>query len=114
MSELLLAGTDPPPSYPLVYHMENPRRQAWSSIHNVVGDELGLPLVSFQEWIQRLRPFRYPLAAFLEEEFATIGCGHVALDTTLAQSVSEQLRAADPVSPELLRHYVSTLVGSED
>lgn len=104
----------------IVYHIENPIRQAWKPLLPVLASKLGLkvPLpVPFETWLKRASSlgdteanlsFIYNLLPFLREDFQALSSGGVVLDTTRARRVSRSLRACNGVSLELLDLYLES------
>lgn len=45
----MLASKEP------ILHLTSPRPVAWNDIFTPIADQLGVPLVSFVEWLERLR-----------------------------------------------------------
>ncbi|CAG7970570.1 unnamed protein product [Penicillium salamii] len=102
------------PSYP-VYHIDNPVRQPWCDVVSVLAEAIGVDVVPFQQWLQRVRScpssvaFENPAAKlieFFEQDYTRMSCGGLLLDTTLACEHSESLRSVGPVSPDLVRKYI--------
>jgi hypothetical protein len=104
----------------IVYHIENPIRQAWKPLLPVLASKLGLKVpmpVPFETWLERASSlavteenlsFIYHLLPFLREDFQALTSGGVVLDTTRARRVSRSLRACNGVSLELLQLYVDS------
>ncbi|CAG7918759.1 unnamed protein product [Penicillium olsonii] len=102
------------PSYP-IYHIDNPVRQPWSDMVLVFAEALGVELVSFEEWLRRVRCCPSAVASenpaaklidFFDQDFARMSCGGLLLDTARACEHSESLRAVGPVTPDLVRKYI--------
>ncbi|KAH6623650.1 hypothetical protein F5144DRAFT_658610, partial [Chaetomium tenue] len=117
LAELLLRASDDE-WYP-VYHVDNPVPRAWADVVPVFAEALGVPqdkgIVSLQEWRRRVaefpgeNPWDNPAAKaqdFFEHKFELMSCGGVTMATTRACEHSSTLRAAQPVSDELIRKYV--------
>ncbi|EAQ83182.1 hypothetical protein CHGG_09586 [Chaetomium globosum CBS 148.51] len=117
LAELLLRPSDDE-WYP-VYHVDNPVPRAWADVVPVFAEALGVPqdkgIVSLQEWRRRVaefpgeNPWDNPAAKaqdFFEHKFELMSCGGVTMATTRACRHSPTLRAAQPVSDELIRKYV--------
>ncbi|PYH90619.1 polyketide synthase [Aspergillus ellipticus CBS 707.79] len=112
LGDLILGETDP---YP-VYHIENPRRQPWHDMLQLLADVLEAPdLVPFSEWTRRVRSFPGPiqdnpaarLVDFLDEHFIAMSCHtRLVLNTAHSRQHSPTLARAQPVDPELVRRYV--------
>ncbi|KID96266.1 Beta-ketoacyl synthase, partial [Metarhizium majus ARSEF 297] len=105
-------------AYP-VYHVDNPVGQPWKEMSTVLAAALDIPphgIVSFEEWIRRVR--QSPLSSaenpaalaldFLEGHFERMACGGIVLDTQRSSEHSKILAAEGPVSTEVVRSYVSS------
>jgi hypothetical protein len=104
----------------IVYHIENPIRQAWKPLLPVLARKLRLktPLpIPFRIWLERASSlssaeadmgYIHHLLPFLQEEFQVLSSGGVVLDTTRARLVSRSLRACDGVTIELLDRYLES------
>ncbi|KAI0090839.1 hypothetical protein BDY19DRAFT_740627 [Irpex rosettiformis] len=125
MSEFLFASETP--STP-VLHLENPVRQSWSRILDVLSSRLALPSSSsspiattaeeperipFTEWLQLVEKYSHPsenpcvkIIPFLEEEFIRMSTGHVVLDMTASREVSRTLNGLREVTDDVLVRYV--------
>lgn len=117
LAELLLRDGDD--CYP-VYHVDNPVPRAWADLVPVLAEALGVPLspkgiVSLEEWRKRVaefpgeNPWDNPAAKaqdFFEHKFELMSCGGVTMATDRAREHSPALRAAQPVSDELVRKYI--------
>jgi acyl transferase domain-containing protein/thioester reductase-like protein/acyl carrier protein len=102
------------------YHVENPVRQPWSEVLNLIAVELGIPRenkVSYEEWLQRVRDFprerdsenpARKVMEFLENHFLRMATGGLVLGTEEAVKVSKTLGTATPVEEGLIRKYVQT------
>ncbi len=135
MADILLATPDDGGAFPPVVHLENPRRQLWLGLTQALGAALSLPRearVGFTEWLSLVKAFQArpgsnpgdrndgheasgaatdenpagKLIPFLEDSFIRLATGDVILDTTIAQSMSDTLRACGVVSDQLLERYV--------
>ncbi|GKZ39195.1 hypothetical protein AbraIFM66950_012064 [Aspergillus brasiliensis] len=112
VSELLL-NTAP---LRTVYHIENPVRQPWSELLASLSAHLGLPIIPYKEWLNRMETNRdgvtgslnpaMNLREFFVEDFLHMSCGSVVMSTTQTTSVSAALRSAKPVSPGTLALYI--------
>ncbi|KAJ5609199.1 type I iterative polyketide synthase [Penicillium herquei] len=102
-----------------VYHVDNPVGQPWKEMVNVLAAALDIPsnaIVPFKEWIQRVRQSTLPAAqnpasmgvGFLESHFERMACGGIVLDTQHSKEHSKTMAAQGPVSPEVVRSYVSS------
>jgi hypothetical protein len=115
LGELLLGGVTP---YP-IYHIENPKRQSWCEMIQVLAEVLNIPranIIKFEAWLDRVRQFppssadidnpAARLVEFLEAHFVRMSCGDLILDTAHSREHSETLRNSRPVSKELVAKYV--------
>lgn len=117
LAELLLRGGD---DCYTVYHLDNPVPRAWADLVPVLAEALGVPrgpkgIVSLEEWRRRAAEFPgedvwdNPAAKaqdFFEHKFELMSCGGVTMATERAREHSETLRAAQPVSDEVVRKYI--------
>lgn len=107
MRELLTSSNFSP-----IWHVENPMRQSWQACIATFAELMAierssktleevpsLPIVSFQEWLQRLRLPEFAsddnaalkLEHFLTNDFERMAGGGVVLDTAVAQRDSATL-----------------------
>ncbi|KFY80937.1 hypothetical protein V499_00270 [Pseudogymnoascus sp. VKM F-103] len=111
LGELLLGDVTP---YP-IYHIENPERQSWSEMIEVLVELLNIPranIITFEAWLDRVRQFppssadtenpAARLVEFLEAHFVRMSCGHLILDTAHSRQHSETLRNSALVGRELV------------
>jgi nucleoside-diphosphate-sugar epimerase len=103
--------------YPF-YHVDNPVLKEWDEVIPVLAEALDIPnkgIVSLQEWLRRVRlypgedPWDNPAAKtqdFFEHKFLHMSCGGIYLATDRAREHSPALRAAQPVSDDLVRKYI--------
>lgn len=117
LTELLLRSDDD--CYP-VYHLDNPVPRAWADLVPVLAEALGvLPgskgIVSLKAWRRKVaefpgeNPWDNPAAKaqdFFEHKFELMSCGGVTMATEKAREHSRTLRAAQPVSDEVVRRYI--------
>jgi hypothetical protein len=105
--ELLLLPGDAP-----VYHIENPRFQSWETGMLVIADKMQLPLIPYEEWLERVSQMEgeEPLMDFFEKDFQR-GTGTVGLNTSRAMQASESLRHLETVEDGLLQKYVEHFMG---
>lgn len=112
MSDLLLQDETAPH---LVYHIDNPVRQPWSEMVQVLANAIQADVVPFEEWVRRVRSYPGPvewenpamkLIAFFEHDYTRMSCGGLLLDTALACEHSKTLRAVGPVGADVARKYV--------
>ncbi|KAL4890076.1 hypothetical protein BDV59DRAFT_99330 [Aspergillus ambiguus] len=117
--EILFSLTNGPVK-DIVYHVENPIRQAWKPLLPVLAAKLGLktPLpIPFSIWFERVSSLSstkaiigsiHHLLPFLQEEFHVLSSGGIILDTTRARVASRSLRACEGVTIELLDRYLAS------
>jgi hypothetical protein len=98
----------------LVYHLENPIRQPWSEVLDILASELEVDKhhhVPFTKWLEEVK--RTPeegnpagaLAEFFEENFEWMSGGGVVLSTETSRRDSPTLRRVGPVQAETIRKY---------
>ncbi|KAJ5131411.1 Type I Iterative Polyketide synthase (PKS) [Penicillium bovifimosum] len=115
LGELLLV-TETRTSDPF-YHIENPTRQSWREMIEILSDALRMPrgnLIPFKDWLDAVRGFEgsikdnpaKPLADFLSQNFVRMSCGGLILDTTRSRAHSPTLRELGRVSSELVLKYI--------
>ncbi|KAL9938013.1 hypothetical protein V8E36_003558 [Tilletia maclaganii] len=110
--EMALASTSTPPETGVV-HLENPARQSWEEMSQIITSELKLKtLLPWAEWIERVRGADETLPAskltrFLETDFLELGTGAVVLDTAVAQTLSPTLAASQPLTANHVREYLA-------
>jgi hypothetical protein len=112
--DLLLSPT----SLKLVYHLENPVRQAWSDILDIIGRQLDLNTrVPFEEWLEDVMaaPERdgdtesvpaKKLYIFFKHIFRPVACGQVLLGTETTRATSRTLHDLGAVGDEVVLRYV--------
>lgn len=99
------------------YHIENPTRQPWQEMIEILGDALGVPrgnVIPFEDWLDAVRGFKglikdnpaKPLADFLSRNFVRMSCGGLILDTTRSRAHSPTLRKLGHVSREMVLKYI--------
>ena len=115
LSDILL-DTRPPH---LVYHVENPVRQSWRDMHDLLCAALRISDQSpshFSDWLREVselddsRAVENPakaLASFFQADFERMACGEVTLCTDNARAVSSRLQELDAVSKETVMAYVA-------
>lgn len=117
LAELLLRSRED--CYP-VYHVDNPGTRAWADLVPVFAEALGVPrgpkgIVSMEEWRRRVaefpgeNPWDNPAAKaqdFFAHKFELMSCGGVGMVNNRALEHSPTLRAAKPVSDEVVRKYI--------
>ncbi|CEJ81468.1 hypothetical protein VHEMI01590 [[Torrubiella] hemipterigena] len=102
-----------------VYHIDNPQRQSWLDMIQMLAQELDIPkgkIVAFDEWVSLVRDgakggadTRNPaamLADFFDVEFLHMSTGTLILGTDEACRHSPTLAKMKPVSQEIVRLYV--------
>ncbi|KAL4949471.1 hypothetical protein BDW69DRAFT_202816 [Aspergillus filifer] len=102
----------------LVYHLENPVRQPWNEVLDILASELDVnkhdrrPMT---EWVSdvRQRPMgkddgnpAAAIADFFEEDFEWMSGGGVVLSTETSRRHSPVLRQVGPVPGEIVRRYL--------
>lgn len=104
----------------IVYHVENPIRQAWKPILPILAKKLKIGLskvLAIDVWLQRASSvagstkeleFLIHLLPFLQEEFEALSGGGIVLDTARARNVSHSLRLCNGVGLDLLDLYLET------
>ncbi|PSR83578.1 hypothetical protein BD289DRAFT_410634 [Coniella lustricola] len=105
---------------PLVQHLENPVRQPWSEMIEVLGTDLqgiNKPAAPFEEWLELVAaagengadeesvPVK-KLADFFRDFFRPMATGLVQLDTKVAQGQSSTLKNSVAVGAEEVRKSV--------
>lgn len=104
-----------PESLELVYHLENPVRQPWNEVLNVLASELDVDKHDCQpmaEWLEEVR--RRPengnpaaaIADFFQENFEWMSGGSIVLSTETSRRHSPTLRRAGPVQDKTIRRYL--------
>lgn len=97
----------------LVYHLENPVRQAWPEVCSIVEYNLGLPSKSrlpFSEWLEQISKLDgspSDLMDFFRNDFLHMSGGGLVLDTRKCLKVSPNLRSAGAVGPKEIERYVA-------
>ena len=104
---------------PLIQHLENPKRQEWTNIFELIGKELQLPVSgSFDKWLDDIMENssetaedqqKFPvkrLYEFFKNGFRTVASGQVVLDTTIAEHSSDTLRSMQPVDALTIKSYL--------
>ncbi|KAJ5115662.1 Type I Polyketide synthases (Type I PKS) [Penicillium angulare] len=106
--------------YP-VYHVENPVGQPWEEMIPILAEGLGIPrenLLPLKEWLDCVRAFpedpsdkdKNPATAlvdFIERDFERMSVGGLLLDTTKSREHSPSLQAVGPITPDLVRRFIS-------
>jgi hypothetical protein len=112
VSEILLTQNTPS----LFAHVENPVRQAWSDIIQVLAKELKIQKsLPFDQWLDKLASVddkdseAYPakkLHQFFKLYFRTASCGRVIMGTDSARQISRSLRSLTAVDDATVSGYV--------
>ncbi|KAL3493895.1 hypothetical protein BJX62DRAFT_248702 [Aspergillus germanicus] len=108
ISEIVLSSTP----LSLIHHLENPIRQSWHDLLQILSVELDIPQsIPMSEWLDRVwdTPIDNPakkLYDFFADDFVRMACGEVVMGTDCARGVSGTLREMDVVSQETVRGYV--------
>lgn len=104
-----------------VYHLENPMRQPWHDMIELIADYIGISgsrRLEFDEWFPQVRDFveargteddrmvAEMLSDFFEQDFTRMATGKIILDTQRTRLVSKTLRQIDEVSPHAARKYI--------
>lgn len=100
----------------LVYHLENPVRQPWNEVLDILASELDVDKQRrkpMAEWLEEMmrRPVDYgnpaaALADFFQEDFEWMSGGSIVLSTETSRRHSPTLRRAGPVQEETIRRYL--------
>ncbi|KAL8784361.1 MAG: hypothetical protein Q9213_004013 [Squamulea squamosa] len=99
----------------LVYHLENPVRQSWQDVTDILTEELGIPRCKRQpldQWIDLVQSSANAgnpaksLTSFIREEFKKMSCGGVILGTEVSRGRAITLRQMGTVSDTTIRAYV--------
>ncbi|KAK0202205.1 hypothetical protein DFS33DRAFT_1444321, partial [Desarmillaria ectypa] len=92
-----------------IYHMENPARQEWTAVIDNLADILGIPVVGYAEWLERVRGNEQvnKLIGFLERDFERMASGGVVLGTDEARKDSRGMRESGVVGRKEVEEYVN-------
>ena len=114
LSDLLLSkSTDK-----VFYHLENPIRQSWQDVLNILATPLGLPDHSnlpFADWLESVGAVstelreEVPVKAleeFFRMDFQHMACGSIVLDTTNTRAASSTLRLSHGIDDQVLESYI--------
>ncbi|CEN59746.1 hypothetical protein ASPCAL02190 [Aspergillus calidoustus] len=106
-----------PDTLELAYHLENPVRQPWNEVLDILASELDVDKHNrrpMAEWVEEVR--RRPLedgsnpaatiADFLQDDFEWMSGGSVMLSTEASRRHSPTLRRVGPVQDEAIRRYL--------
>ena len=101
------------------YHLENPTRQGWGEVLDILGEKLGLggERLPFEEWLEVVRGneeegnVAKKLTGFFEEEFLRMATGEVVLGTEKATGVSKMLAECGGVPRDVVERYVDAWRG---
>ncbi|KAF8625926.1 hypothetical protein AX17_006652 [Amanita inopinata Kibby_2008] len=109
-------------SFVPVYHVENPTRQSWTELIQMVAEILRestqvseLEMVKYDQWLARVRGLgsdtrrnpAYPLIPFLEKDFLRLATGGVVLDTTMSVRDSVTMASSVALERRYLEQYVT-------
>ncbi|KAK0221405.1 hypothetical protein IW262DRAFT_897554 [Armillaria fumosa] len=92
-----------------IYHMENPARQEWTEVIDNLSDILGIPVLDYAEWLERVRGNEQvnKLIGFLERDFERMASGGVVLGTEEAKKDSRGMRESGIVGRKEVEEYVN-------
>ncbi|PBK63110.1 acetyl-CoA synthetase-like protein [Armillaria solidipes] len=92
-----------------IYHMENPARQEWTAVIDNLADILGIPVLDYAEWLERVRGNEQvnKLIGFLERDFERMASGGVVLGTEEAKKDSRGMRESGVVGRKEVEEYVN-------
>jgi hypothetical protein len=110
LAEIVLHSGDAAP----VYHLENPVRQPWEGVLEILRNKLRLigKAIPFDQWWKLVeanndeRNVAKRLAKFFHEDFHRMADGTVVLETKKARGVSKTLRDCRGVDKVLMERYV--------
>ncbi|KAL2813646.1 hypothetical protein BDW59DRAFT_167454 [Aspergillus cavernicola] len=97
----------------LVYHIENPVRQSWHDLLEIIATELDIKqTLPLDQWLERV--WKAPdegnpakkLYEFFVKDFLRMACGEVIMGTDAARRDSATLRDMDVVQESIVRQYV--------
>ncbi|KAL2812958.1 hypothetical protein BJX63DRAFT_432247 [Aspergillus granulosus] len=109
INEILLSPTP----LDLIYHLENPVRQSWHDVLQILSAELGISqALPMDQWLERVwntpvenNPAKI-LYDFFANDFVRMACGEVIMGTENVRRVSKTLRDMDVVLPCTVGDYV--------
>ncbi|KAF3384527.1 Iterative polyketide synthase CazM [Penicillium rolfsii] len=103
-----------------VFHLTNWNTSSWSSLIPTIRQDFNVEPVGLGEWVAELERFKYPSSADLadkpalkllsfyraiaDEKNAVIS---VPLDVSRAKAASTTMRALEPISPALMKNWLS-------
>lgn len=112
MVEILLISEVPG----LISHVENPVRQAWSDILDIIGNELGITKsIPFDDWLDQVAATDendtdlYPvkkLYDFFKHHFRIASSGAVIMGTDVSRKSSATLRTLTALDKVIIIGYV--------
>jgi hypothetical protein len=115
LSEIIFS----PEPLDLVYHLENPVRQPWNEVLDILSSELDVAKQhdhhppSIAEWVQDVKQHSSKennpaaaLADFFEQDFEWMSGGSIVLSTETSRRHSPTLRRVGPVREETVRTYL--------
>lgn len=102
----------------LVFHVENPIRQSWEDILDVIATHLSIPStnrVPYKDWVEKVmahsdseieeNPAK-KMATFFQGDFEHMSGGQVIMGTDHSRACSDTLRVSRPVGDDLVTAYV--------
>jgi len=122
MAELLLltatSDTGLLPSSPQIFHLENPIRQSWADVLDVLVPELSVTnssIIPYAEWLAKVlavpdekinaNPAK-KMADFFQRDFEHMAGGQIVMSTESTRKASPCLRNCDAVGGDIIRDYV--------
>lgn len=104
-----------------IYHIENPVRQPWNHMIDMLAKTLDIPaVIPFEDWVRRVRQWpiqgdnsaeganpAYLLSDFLDDNFERISCGGLLMGTAKAREHSSTLANVGPVSEDVVKLFIS-------
>lgn len=111
--DLVMSDADP---YP-IYHIENPVRQPWPEMIQLLAGELDIPsenIVPYDQWLDKVQSCEASitdnpakqLMSFWETHFLRMSTGPLILDTKHSREHSKTMRESGPVEDELVKLYI--------
>ena len=100
------------------YHLENPIRQSWKDVLNILATPLGLPddsYLPFADWLDSVDAVSPPLREevpvkalieFFRMDFQHMACGSIVLDTKNTRDTSSTLRRSYGIDNQVLESYI--------
>ncbi len=89
--------------------MENPAHQEWTAVIDNLSDILGIPVLDYAEWLERVRGNEQvnKLIGFLERDFQRMASAGVVLGTEGAKKDSRGMRESGVIGRKEVEEYVS-------